>query len=386
MTITGMALKRPRDLSQAVLLVSVPLLFLLSGIAIRYLAYAAGSADPTLAGYVSAMCRWDCGWYLGLAEHWYEPFPIGEGRNVGSWGFFPLYPAIVAAVRAVLDLPTLHAAIAVSMISSFVACLLAWPLLDRDVRAYVLYCAFVLSGPFSFHNMSGLSEGLTLLLMTLVFVALRRSAWLVAGTAIALLSATRLVGVFAVLALVIDMYGEHRREGGSLASFPLGVLFRPDRLLAIAIAPLGLFAYMLLLYVTVGDALAFGHVQRAFGRVLGNPAMFLWYNLSNTPENGWWPTAHQWSGMAVTGGLLMCAVLALRRQYGAAVFCVACIVLPITSGLASIVRYVAVLVPLTTTLMGLLARRGLFVPSLLMLLAAGYVTTKAWFGGFLALV
>jgi hypothetical protein len=164
------------------------------------------------------------------------------------------------------------------------------------------------------------------------------------------------------------------------------VLSRPDLLLAIVIAPAGLFSYMLLLYVTVGDGLAFGHVQRAFGRELGNPAMYLWNNLANTPQTGWWPTAHQWSGMAVIAGLGLCAVLFFRRQYGAAVFCVVCIVLPMTSGLASIVRYVAVLVPLTTTLMALLAARWLFVPSLLMLLSACYFVTAAWFGGFLALV
>jgi len=386
MSITGMAVRRPQDRSLTLVLVCIPLLFLASGVAIRYLAFAAGAPDASFGDYVSAMCRWDCGWYLGLAEHGYEPFPMPEGRNVGSWGFFPLFPAVVAVVRNALDLPTLHAALLVSAICSYASCLLAWPLLEKNLRAYALYSAFVLSGPFSFHNMSGLTEGLMLLLMTVVFVALRRSAWLSAGLATALLSVTRLVGVFAVLALVVDMYHRHRSQGGTPSSFLRHVLARPDLLLAIVISPVGLFSYMLLLYLTVGDGLAFGHVQRAFGRVLGNPAMYLWNNLANTPQTGWWPTAHQWSGLAVITGLGLCAVLAFRRLYGAAIFCIVCIVLPITSGLASIVRYVAALVPLTTTLMMLLAGRVLFVPSLLVLLWASYFVTRAWFGGFLALV
>src|SRR5688572_33272026 len=74
MSITGMAVRRPQDRSLTLVLVCIPLLFLASGVAIRYLAFAAGAPDASFGDYVSAMCRWDCGWYLGLAEHGYEPF------------------------------------------------------------------------------------------------------------------------------------------------------------------------------------------------------------------------------------------------------------------------------------------------------------------------
>jgi hypothetical protein len=366
---------------------AVPLLFVLSGLAIRYAAFASVSEETGFAAYARALCRWDCAWYIGISEQGYERFPIPDHSNVGRWGFFPLYPMLVAAIRSVFPFPTILIATITSIACSYAACLVAWPLLEKNMRAYVLYCAFLLSGPFSFHFTTFLSEPLFVLLTSCVFLALKRSSYLAAGVSSALLSATRLVGVLVVFATIIQMFREHRQQGGSALSFPRWVLGRPDLLVAVLISPAGLFAYILFLYLHVGDGFAFLHVQRAFGRVAGNPLVFLWDGLSAVPKTGWLPTAPQWSALAAVAGLALSAGLAARRQYGAALFCALCIILPLITNLASMVRYVIGLAPLTMLLAVLLsASKLIWLAALVLFLGACYFMTVAWIGGYLALV
>ncbi|TIR51004.1 MAG: hypothetical protein E5X26_03965, partial [Mesorhizobium sp.] len=146
-------------------------------------------------------------------------------------------------------------------------------------------------------------------------------------------------------------------------------------------------AYMLYLYVTVGDGFAFVHVQRAFGRVAGNPLLFLWAGLSYHPGADWWPSAPQWSASTAIVGLALAAVLSARRQIGAALFCAMAIILPLTSNLASMVRYVVGLAPLTMLTAVLLSgSKATLVAALIVFLFTCYFMTVAWLGGYLALV
>jgi hypothetical protein len=375
------------DYRDAVVVAAIPLVCVVVGLTIRYMAYASGAGDPSLEGYVRALCRWDCSWYVGIAEKGYESFPIANGSNVGRWGFFPLYPLIMRAISAAFDYPTIFIASAASIACTYTACLVAWPLLDRDMKSYALYCAFLLCGPFSFHYTTFLSEPLFILLTSCVFLALKRSDYPTAGLASALLSATRVVGVFVVFATVIEMFRDYRRQGGAAASFPGWIMRQPLLLVAILISPAGLFAYMLFLYLRVGDGFAFLHVQRAFGRVAGNLVRYLWEGLSATPAIGLFPSAPQWSALAAIAGLLLCLVLAFRRQYGAALFCAICIILPLITNLASMVRYVTGLAPLSMVAMRLLSTSTLlWIVTLILLLWSSYPMTKAWLGGYLALV
>jgi hypothetical protein len=371
----------------ALAIAAVPLCFVISGIVIRYAAFTAVSTDHSLEAYVQSLCRWDCGWYVDISEKGYEGFPIPGESNVGRWGFFPLYPMVIAAVRGLLPFSTANVAIVTSIALSYLSCLVAWQLLDRNLHAYALYSSFLLSGPFSFFYTSFLSEPLFVLLTSCVFLALKRKNYLLAGMSSALLSATRVVGAFIVFATLIRMFEEHRQRGMPILTFPRHVLMRPDLLVAILISPAGLFAYMLYLYLILGDGFAFAHVQRAFGRVIGNPLQFLWDGFSETPTTGWLPTPPQWSAFACVAGLALSAILTYRRQYGAAFFCALGIVLPLLTNLASMLRYVVGLAPVILLSMELLAKSRLtFYAALILLPAACYFTTMAWMGGNVALV
>jgi len=165
------------------------------------------------------------------------------------------------------------------------------------------------------------------------------------------------------------------------------VLRRPDQLLAIFIAPLGLFAYMAYLHWHIGDALAFSHVQRAWGRASGSPLGYLWTALTTFPKEGWVPTTAQQLAMAWLVGFAMIVVMAIRRQFAAALFCLVCITLPLFAGMASMLRFVVGLAPVTITAMDLLSRRlWLFLPALGLILVGGYFGTVGWLTRVLTLV
>ncbi|WP_375452152.1 hypothetical protein [uncultured Devosia sp.] len=373
--------------SRAAMIVILPMVFLLLGLALRFLAFRMSRPELDPSGFIQSMCRWDCGWYIKLAQTGYDPYPVPSRINAGNWAFFPFYPLLVGAVRTLLPFPTIVTATIVSLLTTYAAAIAAWPLFNKDLHAYTLYAAYLLSGPFSFYFTSFLTEPMFVLTMTLVFVMLARANYLGAGLATAFLSATRIVGVFAALSLVLQAALDHRADTGSWRGLIPAFLKHPNLLLAIFIAPLGAFAYMAFLHFYVGDGLAFQHVQRAWGRPFGNPVFFVWQGLTSWPSEGYWPTSSQWLALAATIGIALTITLAVRRQWAQALFAAIALILPLFAGLASMIRFTSAMVPIVVMTMQVLAsRRWLFVLSLVLIVALGYLIPLAWLGNNVALV
>ncbi len=377
-----------RDSRLPLFVLLLPLLFVVSGTLIRFLAFRYAQPDTEWTRYFQALCRWDCGWYVRLAREGYDPFPIPGRINAGNWAFFPFYPMLVGAIGKLVPLHTIVLASLISITTAYAAVVVAWPLLGRNLRAYTLYAAFMLSGPVSFYFTTFFTEVMFVLLTTLTFRSLARGNYRAAGTAAGLLSGTRIVGVFASLSIGLQALLDWRRGTGSWRGLVAGLLGQPFLILAIFIAPLGLFAYMGFLHFWIGDGLAFSHVQRAWARQLGNPALYLWRGLVSWPSTpGQLLSASQILALAAIGGLSLTAVLAWRRQWAAALFSLFCIIIPLAAGLASMLRFMAALAPVVITLMTLLAHwRWLFVISLAAILAGAWFVTLAWLGSNIALV
>jgi hypothetical protein len=364
--------------------VAVPLAFLASGTLMRWLAWQSG-ADPSGAGFAEAFCRWDCEWYVDIALGGYDGFPVTGERGIGNWAFFPLYPMTMRLLSYIVPLPFHVLAFAVSSLVSVATCLAAWRLLGRDRAVYAVFCAYLLAGPFSVYFTTFLTEPLFVLLGIGVLAALRRNAWLAAAALTALLSATRIVGVFMVFAIAWRMLVEHRRAGGRLRSFPAAVLSRPDWLLAIFLAPAGLFAYMLFLHLHMGDGLAFAHVQRSWAREAAWP----WLHLHHALTTSWgmsWPVAGQWHALAAIAGICMGVWILWRRDVGVGAFILVCVVLPLTAGVASQVRFVATLVPFSLASGRGTMPAGAAAAAVVALHAAGYLLTVAWLANAQALI
>ncbi|PXA98851.1 hypothetical protein DMC47_06570 [Nostoc sp. 3335mG] len=369
------------------LVLLLPLVFVLSGTLIRFMAFRYAQPDTEWTHYFEALCRWDCGWYIRMAETGYDPFPVPARVTAGNWAFFPFYPMLVGLIGKVVPLPTIVLASLLSIITAYASTVLAWPLLGRNIRAYTLYAAFLLSGPVSFYFTTFFTEVMFVLLTTLVFRFLGRSDYLGAALASALLSATRIVGVFASLSIGVRALFDYREQHGTWRGVVPGLLAQPKLVLAIFISPLGFFAYVSFLNHWVGDGLAFSHTQRAWGRQIANPATYLWEGLVNLPTNGAVVSNSQILALAAVVGLVITAVLAWRRQWPAVAFCLFCIIIPLAAGLASMLRFMAGMVPVTVTLATLLGRnRAIFAISLAGLVVGAWFTTLAWLGGNVALV
>jgi hypothetical protein len=376
-----------RGLSLSAVVVLLPSALALIGLALRFLAFTTVYPGAGLGDFAQGLCRWDCAWYERIATSGYDPFPVPVMIAAGNWAFFPLYPMLVGQVVALTGLPVMTIATALSVLISAAAVIAAWPLLGGSLRGYALYAAFVLAGPFSVYFTTFYTEAPFLLLTTLGILALRRGRYLSAGVLGALMSATRIVGVFFVFAIAVQAVVDHRRAGGSLAGFITSIWKRPDLLLALFVAPLGLFVYMAFLNAHVGDALAFSHVQRAWARVVGDPVLFLIQALGEAPPEGWLPSVRQQLALASLAGLALCAVLAWRRRFAEALFCALALIVPLAAGVSSMLRFTVTLAPLPALVCAFLGRWWTTTAvTLCLFLATDYLFTIGWLREYLTLV
>jgi len=370
-----------------VVLVAIPVGFIVLGLVIRYLAYAAAVPDDSLGGFADGLCRWDCPWYVHIAERGYDPYPIPKMLGAGNWAFFPLMPMLVGVAHTLVPQPTVWVATVLSLALSTLTALIAWPLLERNLRAYTLFSAYLLAGPFSIYFTTIYTEVLFILLSTATILMLERRNYVGAGVFAGLLSATRIVGVVMAFAMLVQAFVDHRTAGRPLASFVPAVLKRPDIVLGLFLAPLGLALYIVFLQHWMGDGLAFLHVQRAWARAYGNPVVFVWDALTTWPTGSIVPTAPQQLAAAVLVGFGLSGLLAWWRQWAAASFVVICMIIPLFAGMASTLRFTAALAPLAILACLLLGRnRVVFGLSLVVFLVADYFVTVNWIGGALSLV
>jgi hypothetical protein len=216
-----------------------------------------------LGWLVDVWGRWDSVHFLAIAEHGYDA-PGG----VVSAAFYPLYPAIVSAVRLPLLGHTLLAAVLVSLAAAVAAACLLHKLAEDRLGTTVAQHSvlFLATFPFALFLQAVYSESVFLLLALATFVAAERKHMTLAAVFAGLGMLTRPTG-FALLAalLVFAWLGGHRaRDVGRLA-----------------IAPALFLAYPLILWVQTGEPFSFMHAERYWGRSVSllGPADGLWEGL-----------------------------------------------------------------------------------------------------------
>jgi hypothetical protein len=179
-----------------------------------------------------------------------------------------------------------------------------------------------------------MSESTYLLLLVVAMYYVRSGRYLIAAVAAALLSATRSPGVlFVLFALAFAI----RNDGWNSIVRPWR---RPERLLPVVLAPLGLFVFWGYCFVKTGDAFAqMSTVHHGWGGSFLPP----WKNLPLLLRIGDGPALMALGGLVV----LPCTLLLLRlRLYEDALFCVATVLLVLSSaGTTSAFRYWIVLFP-----------------------------------------
>jgi hypothetical protein len=219
------------------------------------LAAIAWGAHQLHAPLASRFWLWDARWYRIVATAGYPraapaPGQLGEAAR-SPVAFFPGYPLIVRALRAVPgvgDAGQLAVAVGCGLAATVLAAVVLrgwWPEREATLGA-VAVAAFPGAAVLSL----GYAEGLLLLLVAGSLLLAARGRWLAAGLAAAAASATHPTGLTLVAPLAFAALLAIRRQGAWSA------------LLAPALAPLGFAAYLLFLRVHTGQLDTWFRVER----------------------------------------------------------------------------------------------------------------------------
>ncbi len=198
--------------------------------------------------------NWDGVWYVYLTAHGY---PTVAAHVQTTLGFFPLYPLTVWLVSHVLFCSTILAGVIIATVGGFIATVLvqrlsaAWWGEAASRRVVVFFCLFPGSIVFSMVY----SEGIMLPLVAGSLLALERRRWVLAGLLAACATATAPVALAIIPACAVaagrELYLRGWRDREARRS-----------LLAPLLAPLGVGAFGLFLWLWTGTPFASYQAQR----------------------------------------------------------------------------------------------------------------------------
>ncbi|WP_338333006.1 hypothetical protein [Acetobacter sp. LMG 32666] len=222
-------------------------------------------------GLVEASCRWDCTWYVGIAQNGYMPLSTETVYNAGAqknWAFFPLYPIISSLVSWGLGIKVITSGLLVNI--------LLWPVIvllcckDMELRGIevnnLLFCLFFIVYPLNIWYYSQYSEAVYGVLLMGMLVSLRLYKLYLACILGFFLSISRPTGFLMVICLAAWWFFTARQpEDRSMQERTMLDRLREAALL-VSVAGAGLSAFVLYFYDLIGDGFAFAHVEKAWGR------------------------------------------------------------------------------------------------------------------------
>jgi hypothetical protein len=240
-----------------------------------------GSTSP----FWDAFARWDSGWYYQIADRGYSYTP--GGRDTIAW--FPVYPMLMRHVGRLFGpgrSPIYMGGVTVSWIGFTVAMVGLYYLAKLDMPARRAARAAVLAAvfPFAFFFGAVYSEAVFLAATIGAFYAFRTRHWLLGGLCGAIVTATRVNGIFILPALAwvawrtlrpADTVSRPSRPDGAGAGWAIDVRY-VGPLAGLALVPLGIAAYSLFVYQLTGNPLEWAAaIQRWDYHPGGNPAFAL---------------------------------------------------------------------------------------------------------------
>ncbi len=191
--------------------------------------------------------RWDTSNYIDIAENSYTN--TGDSRFFIV--FFPLYPLFIRFF-AIFVRNYLFSAMVVSNLASILAVLFLYKLVNKDYnsenssRAVLYFLIF----PTAYFLSAAYSESLFLFLSIASFYYARERKWFPAGALGGLASATRITGIVLFPALIIEYWMQNKSQ------------IRYKEIIWLFLIPLSFLLYLVINYVTFGDAFAFLAIQK----------------------------------------------------------------------------------------------------------------------------
>jgi Gpi18-like mannosyltransferase len=314
----------------------------------------------------------DAGLYLEVVRDGYETRPF-DTHTFANWAFFPLHPWIWRVTIAIgippwlsgLVLANVFFFLALVQIHRWVSLTVDQATAERAVLCVALFpTAYFFAMPFS--------EPLYILLASSCLLSIERKRWSWAAGFAALCSGTRVVGV-----LLTPLLWWYARRDLSFAK----------RTLLSAIGATGLIVFMAVLWHKTGNPLAFADIQVAWGRNGNN-----WLPPLIAPFTKPTLAAESWNAVWITSGSLILGLAAavwlwLRKLHAYALYALACLLLPWSSGsMMGMSRYVNVCLPVFLALAVWLKRpygllTWLILSACLLVWMTGCFTLGATFAG-----
>lgn len=278
----------------------------------------------------------DVNWYHGIATEGYHRQPFATDKPY-NWAFFPAFPLLWGALaRATGEMVV--TGVLLSNALFFAALLLVYGAarqfgLDEDAAGAAVF--YLAAFPTAHFFSLPMTESLFLALTAGSFYAARRERWWAAALLGAVASATRVVGVLLLPALLLLYLRRHGRES-----------WRRPQVLWLGLVPCGLLAFMLYLRQLTGNAFAFKDVLVTWGR---RPGFFLMTLVDYLREP--MLIAQPWdfrllNFLAPALALAAGVVLARRREWAHAAYTLLVVAAALSSGLLqSQARYAMVVFP-----------------------------------------
>ncbi len=319
---------------------------------------------------------WDTGWYLDIVRHGYDAAPKSSGPVAGqaNWAFFPAYPLLAAAIGGVTGLGAFPAMVGLSNLCFTLALVLLWREAESLFGASAARAAVVLLCvvPGSYVFSSGYTESLFLLLVLATMALARHEWWVLAGAAAAGAALTRNLGVCLVVPLAVLAW---QALGPTLLArcrqVGVRVWLMTDRegqavALALVLPVAALAGFMAFLWVRTGDPLAFVSIQAAWGRQIDSPFATL---LAPVVGPGGLTATRTAAWVTAVLALGLAAVMAAWRSWALAALAGLLLLIPLSAGLESVMRYVIVVYPVFLAAGALLGRRPAWLTLLSSVLA-----------------
>jgi Gpi18-like mannosyltransferase len=300
-----------------------------------------------LSNYLKAPWLWswlnfDGEHYLSIARQGYLPL---------TYFYFPAFPLMVRLVASLFGRSFLSLALSgllVSHLSFFLALVGLWKLIRLDSKEGIarLAIAGLFLFPTSFYFGCFYTESLFLALIVWSFYFARKQKWFLAGILGAVSTATRVVGLALIPALLIEAW----LQKGEKKKYNLILPF-----IGVTMISLGILAYMYYLQLETGDPLEFFHSVSIFGQqrspnLILLPQVFYRYLFKILPNinYSYFPVVFSTWLEALTGlaflAISIIGFFRLRLSY--AVYLAIGYLVPTFSGsFSSLPRYVVVLFP-----------------------------------------
>jgi len=332
--------------------------------------------DYSLTGFLEAVNKYDANHYNRIVMNGYLPDAYNITGEAG-WAFFPFYPLLVGGLSKLMGVTTYMAAYITGAIFSVGAAVFGgryMELVTKDedgirIKSSVIYIILLFMGPFSFYLSIFYTEAPFLFFLTACFYYLEKEEYIRMGIFGALMSFTRNMGVFFLFVILIRILMKRKiRE----------VLADPGFVAGVSMIPAGLFGFMYYLYRLTGDALAFVHVQVAWGRVNGSFLKVYMDALKSISGDGAFHAAF------MTLGFFLTLIMVVKyKKFHEAMFALIILILPAMSVVDSMARYIFGGFVFLCTFSRLLAKAPAYLKISILLFLFGYelVLFNGWLYG-----